>query len=300
MKAFRIAAVTMNGLLGHVSENLAAIALWTEKAAAAGANLLLFPELIVSGHCDPDTAAHAEPLPGGPATQQILRLAARYNLHICAGLAERDGQAVFNAQILVGPHGYLGAQRKIHLSRDEVLHFLPGREVRCFDLDFCRAGIGICYDNWSPEVPRMLALQGAELLLMPHASRMRMWTDNPDSEQAAARHAHAFFRKLMPARACENACYVLVVNQAGRAGMLDRYPQVHPNQPHHAGGCILFDPWGEVVAELAPDRLEQNLLVADLHPEVLDAARAHPNCTLHTRRPALYGDLVREASERTE
>jgi predicted amidohydrolase len=293
MKPFRIAAVTMNGLLGRAKENLEAIGRWTQKAAEAGAQLVLFPELAVTGHCDPETAANAEALPAGPATQQMLRLARTCGIHICAGLAERDGDAVYNSQIVAGPGGYLGAQRKIHLSRDEGNHFQPGEEVRVFDLGFCRAGIGICYDNWSPEVPRLLAIHGAELLLMPHASRMRMWTDSPDSERAAARHAHSFFRRVMAARAYENSCWVVVVNQAGRAGMLDCYPADHANQPHHAGGCMVFDPFGEAVAELPADRIEEALLVADLDPRTLEDARAHPNCTLRSRRPEVYGDLAR-------
>lgn len=282
----------MNGRLGEIDANLAEVERWTVEAQAAGADLVLFPELIVGGHCDPDTRRTAEAVPGGRASTRICDLAARHGLFVCAGLAERDGDAVFNTQMIAGPNGFVGAQRKIHLSRDEGVHFQAGRETHVFDLGLCRAGIGICYDNWSPEVPRMLAVQGAELLLMPHASRMRMWTDTPESERVAARVVQAFFRRVFPARAYENACFVVAVNQAGRAGTLSCYPPDHPNQPHHAGGCLVLDPVGEVVAEPADERIQERMLVADLDPALLDAARSHPNYTVRTRRPAVYRRLA--------
>jgi len=293
MQSFRAATVTLNALLGDVSGNLARIAQWTERAAAGGAHLVLFPELCVNGHCDPDTLAHAESIPNGPSTLALLALAAKYNLVLCAGLSERDGDRVYNTQILAGPQGFIGKQRKIHLSRDEVLFFQPGNELAVFDLGFCQAGISICYDGWSPEVSRILAIRGAEVLLMPHASRMKMWNDTPESERAAAEYIATFFRRIFPARAHENACYAILVNQAGKAGTVDRYPPGHPNQPHHAGGAMILGPHGETVAELPSDSVREDILIADLDAARLAEIRSHPNYTLPTRRPEIYKDLAR-------
>lgn len=292
MLSFRVATVTLNALLGDVAGNLAKIAYWTERAAAQGAQLVLFPELCVNGHCDPGTHTHAEPVPEGPSTLALLALAARHNVILCAGLSERDIDAVYNTQILAGPQGFIGKQRKIHLSRDEVLFFQPGNELAVFDLGLCRAGISICYDGWSPEVSRILAIRGAEVLLMPHASRMKMWNDTPESECAAAEYIATFFRRIFPARAHENACYTILVNQAGKAGTVDRYPPDHPNQPHHAGGAMILDPRGETLAELHSGKIREELLIADLDAARLDEVRSHPNYTIRTRRPEIYKDLA--------
>lgn len=292
MKTFRVAAVTMNARLGDVGGNLEKMAGWTGRAAAEGAQVVLFPELSVNGHCDPETERNAELVPHGPSVQAMCRLASQHGLFLCAGLSERDGDKVLNTQVMVGPAGFVGGQRKIHLSRDEVLYFQPGSECVVMDLGFCRVGISICYDGWSPEVPRMLALGGAEVLLAPHASRMRMWQDTAESERAAAQHAAGFFHKVFPARAFENGCFVVVVNQAGKAGTVARYAPDDPNQPHHAGACMVFDPAGDVVAELGCDAVREEMLVADLDAGRLEAARAYANWTLRTRRPEVYGRLV--------
>jgi predicted amidohydrolase len=293
MQELRIAAVTMNGLLGEARRNLESIARWTGAAADAGAELVLFPELVVHGHCDPRTWYNAELVPDGPSTQELCRLAERHGLFLCAGLSEKESDIVYNTQVLVGPKGFVGVQRKIHLSRDEVLYYTGGTEISVFDIGKCRVGVSICYDNWSPEVPRILALQGAEVLLMPHASRMKMWNDSPESAAEAARHAARFFRTMYPVRSFENACYSVIVNQAGRAGTVDIYPPDSPDQPHHAGGCLVIDPLGEIAAEAPQDRIEEALLVADLSPLKLSEARSLPNYTLRTRRPEVYGALAR-------
>jgi predicted amidohydrolase len=219
MQSFQVAAVTLNALLGDVAGNLDKIAMWTGRAAAAGAHLVLFPELCVNGHCDPDTERHAEPVPGGPSIRRLEEVASRHGL--------------------------------------------------------------------------ILALRGAEVLLMPHASRMKMWDDTAGSERAAAECISGFFHRIFPARALENACYCVVVNQAGKAGTVARYAPDHPNQPHHAGGCMALDPLGETIAELPSDAVREQMLVATLDGARLNEVRGWANYTLRTRRPEIYTDLAR-------
>ena len=288
MQKLRVAAVSMNGLLGQADRNLTCIEGWSTKAKEAGADLVLFPELVVHGHCDPNTWYKAEPVPEGPSTQNLCRLAAKLNLFLSVGLSEKQKDIVYNTQVLVGPDGYLGSQRKIHMSRDEVLYYEGGSEFPVFNIGRCRLGIVICYDNSFPEVARILALQGAEVLLMPHAARMKMWTEGSESEKAAVIHTHQFFLNRYPMRAYENACYGVICNQAGRAGYVDIYPQNSPNQPHHAGGCLVIDPMGEIAAKTQAERVEEEILVVDLLPEKLWEARSLPNYTIRQRRPELF------------
>src|SRR5271166_2609505 len=195
MRTTRVAAVSMNGFLGEPERVLTAIDDWCEKAAVAGAELVLFPELVIHGHCTPNTWDLAESVPDGPSVRRLEEIARHHRLILCVGLSEKEHDIVFNTQVLVGPQGYIGKQRKLHLSRDEVFFYKGGREIAVFDVGPCNAGIVICYDNQFPEVARVLALRGAEVILMPHAGRFKLWNDTPESETAARRYSHNFLKK---------------------------------------------------------------------------------------------------------
>ncbi len=294
MDTIRIAAVSINSPLGDVPGVLAAIEHWTRQAVEQGAELVLLPELQIHGHCTPNTWQLAEPVPDGPSTQQAVRIAREFKTFVSVGLSEKENDIVFNTQILVGPDGYIGKQRKLHLSRDEVLYYKGGREMPVFDIGKCRVGTIICYDNQFPEPARILALRGADVLLMPHAARVKMWTDTPDSMAAARRHSHDYFISCYAQRARENACFAVLANQAGRAGYVDMYPPDSPNQPHHCGGAIVFAPNGEVIASSQRDEIRDEMVVADLNSDRLAAERSLPNYTLRTRRPELYSELVKD------
>src|SRR5215831_4937883 len=241
MQTTRVAAVSMNGFLGEAERVLNAVAGWCERAAAEKADLVLFPELVVHGHCTPNTWELAEPVPDGPSVRRLIQLARHFRLILCVGLSEKERDVVYNTQVLVGPDGYLGKQRKLHLSRDEVFFYKGGRDLTVFDLGPCKVGIVICYDNQFPEVARVLALRGADVLLMPHAARFKTWDDTPEGEAAARRYSHAFLKKYA-LRARANACFVVLADQAGRACQFGHRPRDSENQPHLAGAAIIWGP----------------------------------------------------------
>ena len=87
MQTTRVAAVSMNGLLGQPEQVLRAIDGWCARAAAEQAQLVLFPELVIHGHCTPNTWALAEPVPDGPSTARLIEMAKRHRLVLCAGLS---------------------------------------------------------------------------------------------------------------------------------------------------------------------------------------------------------------------
>jgi predicted amidohydrolase len=293
MQSIRVAAVSMNSELGKPFQVFDAIAAWCGRAKAEGAELVLFPELIVPGHCTPTTWEIAEPVPEGPSVRTLVSLAQQHGLLLSAGLAEKERDIVYNTQVVVGPEGYVGKQRKIHLSRDEVLYYKGGKDLPVFDLGKCRVGIVICYDNMFPEVARVLALRGAEILLMPHAARLKLWDDTPQSAAAARRYSFEYLRGYA-LRARENACFGVLADQAGRAGYVDLYPPKHPNQPHHAGAVIFFGPDGEVIAHAQTERVREEMVVVTLDAAALANERSQPNYTLRTRRPELFGELTRD------
>jgi len=293
MQSIRVAVVSMNSELGKPDQALAAIAAWCERAVAEKAELILFPELVVHGHCTPNTWELAEPVPDGPSVHRLEELARRHRIFLSAGLSEKERDIVFNTQVLVGPGGYIGKQRKLHPSRDEILYYKGGRELPVFDIGKCKVGTVICYDNLFPELARVLALRGADVILMPHAARFKMWEDTPESEASARRYAFEYLRAY-GLRARENACFAVLGDQAGRAGYVDAYPPQHPNQPHHAGTIIVFGPEGEILAHAQTERIRDEMLLVTLDAALLAAQRSQANYTLRTRRPELFGDLVRD------
>ena len=294
MQTLRVAAISMNSPLGQTDHVLEQIEARCREAADDGVDLAVFPELVIHGHCTPNTWELAEAVPDGPSVQKLIALAGEYGLVISAGLSEKDADIVYNTQVLVGPDGYIGKQRKLHCSRDEVLFYKGGRELPVYDIGKARVGMVICYDNQFPELARILALRGAELLLMPHAARVKMWDDSPGSAAAARDHSHSYFTSCYAQRARENACFAVLADQAGRAGFVDTYPKDSPNQPHHAGAALMFAPDGELIASTQREEIRDEMITATLEAERLDAERRLPNYTLKTRRPELYGELVRE------
>src|SRR6185295_19078182 len=134
----------------------------------------------------------------------------------------------------------------------------------------------ICDDNQFPEVARVLALRGADVLLMPHAARVKMWNDSPESETAARRYSHEYFGGYA-LRARENFCFAVLADQAGRAGYVDMYPRDSPNQPHHAGAALVFGPDGELLASSQAEQIRDEMIVATLDAAVLAKQRALPN-----------------------
>ncbi len=296
MQSIRVAAVSMNGWLGEPEKSLSSIGDWCRRAKAEGAELVVFPELVVHGHCTPNTWDLAESVPGGPSVRHLEQLAREHGLVLSVGLSEKEKDIVYNTQVLVGPAGTIGKQRKIHLSRDEVLHYKGGLEMPVLDIGKCRVGSVICYDNSHPETARILALRGADIVIAPHAARLKMWDDGPDFQAAARRYSYDIYHGLRT-RARENACFYVIADQAGRAGYVDLYPRHSPNQPHHAGGAFIFGPDGEILAESQTEEIRDEMVVATLEADLLDAARRSPNYTLRTRRPELFGELVKEQVE---
>jgi predicted amidohydrolase len=283
----------MNGYLGEPDRVLQAIDGWCAQAADAKAEFVLFPELVIHGHCTPATWELAEPVSDGPSIARLVEIAKRHRLLLCAGMSEKERDIVYNTQVVVGPDGYIGKQRKLHLSRDETFYYKGGREIPVFDVGPFKVGIVICYDNQFPEIARVLALRGAEVILMPHAGRFKLWDDTPESQASARRFSHNFLKKYA-LRARENACFAVLADQVGRAGFVDHWPRDSENQPHHAGAALIWGPDGELLASTQEERIREEMILATLDARLLAQERALANYMLRTRRPELFGELVRE------
>jgi N-carbamoylputrescine amidase len=292
MKKVTFALVQHGSPVGEKGKNLDTAIAWSKKGKQAGASLVCFPELNITGHAGhPTMVSEAEEVPDGPAVRSLIDAAAELDIFIGAGIAEYDRGVHYNTYILVGPGGYVGKQRKVHLSRDEYLYFRGGTSLPVFDLPFAKVGINICYDNEVPEVSRCLAVSGAELVVCPHAARFGSWPDSVKKREKTVREQKAHWKLVHSCRAWDNGFYVALCNTAGRSA--DILDDVEAN---HAGCCMVFDPYGKCIAESQATDIADEMVVTSLDPELFKERRREPCFNLQTRRPEVFGVL----SEPTE
>ncbi len=166
-----VAAVQTRAITGDKQGNNERALEAVHRAIDDGARLLVLPELGNSGYVfntRDEVAELAEPVFGGETTEMWARVARERGVYICGGLAEVEEGHYYNSAVLVGPEGFVGRYRKVHLWDEEKLFFEPGDlGLNVFDLPFGRVGIMICYDGWHPEVARILKLKGADVILDP-------------------------------------------------------------------------------------------------------------------------------------
>lgn len=179
------------------------------RAADEGAELMVLPELGNSGYIfnSRDEALDLAERIGGPTTSMWAELARERGVYICGGFPELDGGRLYNSAVLVGPEGFVGRYRKVHLWDEEKLFFEPGNlGLNVFHLPFGRVGIMICYDGWHPEVARILKLKGADIILDPTCWVLVPDVVTPDNPVSAYVHM---------ATAHVNNLFVVCADQCG-------------------------------------------------------------------------------------
>ncbi|UUN25765.1 carbon-nitrogen hydrolase family protein [Streptomyces sp. FIT100] len=266
MPPLRTALLQSSGTPGDIAKNLELLDTHAARAAAAGAGLLIAPEMYLTGYAIGDAVPRLAEPAGGPSAQAVAAIAARHGIAVVYGYPERDEEAVYNAAQLIGPDGErLANYRKTHLfGCFEQEWFTPGDEpVVQAELGGLRIGLLICYDVEFPENVRAHALAGTELLAVPTALM------NPFQFVA---------EKLLPVRAFESQMYVAYANRTGPEGEFD-----------FAGLSCLAGPDGIARARAGHG---EELVVADADPDFLAASRA-ANPYLRDRRPGLYASLTR-------
>jgi len=289
MKDFTLALVQHNSILGKTQDNLEQTIQWVRKAAKKKAHLVCLPELNITAHGGHATMIRdAQSVSDGPAVQQLCELAAELDIYICAGIAEKEGSAVYNTQFIVGPEGYVGKQRKVHLSNDEYFLFRNGTDVSVFDLPFAKVGVIICYDNEHPEMARCQAIDGAEVILSPHAARFGDWPKTAKGRHAAVKRAKEHWKLVHQCRAKDNAVYVGLCNTAGRSAV-----GIKDVKANHAGGCMVVDPNGQVIAQSRSRDVADEMVVVPLKAQALITRREQTCLTLRTRRIEAFEALTR-------
>ena len=166
-----VACVQMRPEVGNKAKNVARSIECIEQAVGDGAQLVVLPELCNSGYVFEnmeEAVALSEPVPGGESCNTWSGLAAKLNVHIVAGINERDGDDLFNSSVVIGPSGHLATYRKVHLWNNENLFFKPGNlGFPVVDTPVGKLGTFICYDTWFSESYRLCAVQGADIICLP-------------------------------------------------------------------------------------------------------------------------------------
>ena len=285
----RVCISSFNSLVAQLEANLKTIE-QEAKMVAGKADLLVTPECSICGHTvGPEIKRATEPL-RGPSVHRLTKMAKRCRIVISAGIAERSpAEYPYNTQVLVGPDGLIGKQRKLHLSGNENCFNEPGRHIEPVHVGVWRIGVVICYDNCFPELHRILALRGCEVVLAPHAARFG-YPSSKDFRKAKA-SAHERASLTYRAAALCNASYYVYVNQVGIAGRLSS--KTNDGHVAHAGGILAVGPSGDVVAKHRQPGPRPERVFVELDRQLVIRARHSPSQSLNARRPALFADLAK-------
>lgn len=270
-----VAAVSVRNLIGQVNTSIDNMTKWTGIARNKGAELILFPELNVTGYI-PAPVAHqiAESVPG-PSTEKIIALADQYQTTIGYGIIEKEADRCYCTHVLVNGSGIIGKQRKIHVPAHEKPFWSAGNSIDVFDLGKARVGIAICRDAFFGEMTRTLYFQGAEIVLMPFG-----YYNVPRSQYLKETiHGMALIKSSWA-----NGCYAVVCNSAESRGA----NAWEPNGRLFPGWAGVISPWGRVIAFVDAEGNAESLVVEELDPQELEERRGHENFLAKELRPELY------------
>lgn len=271
-------------------KNAERMANFVQKEAENGSELILFPELSNLGYItpalpglkasfDPKVSAHefaakyvqaSEQIPG-PTTERLTQLTKKYGVYIVVGMSRLHPiipATIYCSAALIGPSGVIGVYNKIHIAANEKLFFYPGDSIEVYRTELGNIGIMICYDGRFPELARILALKGAEIIcwiinivymekfLEPHTVRSRCYV-----------------------RAIENSNYCLGCSRGGREG-----------EVLFVGHSAVAAPNGEIIAYSDTD--EEDVITAELRNEEIVKVRSSLLTVFADRRPELYSAIT--------
>jgi N-carbamoylputrescine amidase len=264
------------------------------KAASQGANIVCLQELFKSRYfcqaVDNKLFGLAEPIDeSSPTVQQLGELAAELGLVLIAGLFERRASGLYhNTSVILDANGrYLGKYRKMHIPDDpgyyEKFYFAPGDlGYPVFHTKYASIGVLICWDQWFPEAARLLAMKGAEIILIPTAIGHR----RQEGEQATSDGYDDAWQIVQRGHAVANACYLAAVNRVGFE------PGPEPREGiDFWGQSFLADPNGRVVGKASA--AEEQILVAPADLDLIDEIRAGWSFPFRDRRVDSYSGLTK-------
>ena len=305
MHNLKISTAQFEHRSGDKNYNLSVIDQLSQKASAEGSKVIAFHECSVTGYT---FARHlskaqmldlAEFIPGGESILKLTETAKKYDIAILAGLFEKDENGrLFKAYVCVDRNGLVAKYRKLHPFINPYL--TAGDRYIVFDLYGWKCGILICYDNNIIENVRATKLLGADLIFMPHVTMCtpstrpgagfvdpQLW-ENRVADPTSLRlefdgmKGRDWLMKWLPARAYDNAVYVVFSNPIGM------------DDDQLKNGCsMIIDPFGDVLAECRS--FDDSFVTTTISPEKL--TRAGGQRYIQARRPELYKDIIGQSHQ---
>ncbi len=305
MEKLKASSVQFEHKSGDKAYNLSVIDQFSETAAKKGSKVIAFHESCITGYTftqnlsEQDMLELAEYIPESSSIKELKQISHKHNVVILAGLFEKDqDNRLYNTYVCVNPSGLIARHRKIHPFINPYLS--PGEEYTVFDLHGWKCAILICYDNNIIENVRATKLLGADIIFMPHVTMCtpssrpgagfvdpKLW-ENREDDPTSLRiefdglKGRAWLMKWLPARAFDNAIYVVFANPIGM------------DHDQLKNGCsMIIDPFGDIVAECR--KLGDDMTTATLVPEKLTKAGGHRY--IKARKPGLYRDVLGQEHE---
>ena len=305
MQKIKISTAQFENKSGDKDYNLLVIDQLSKKAAMEGSDVIAFHECSVTGYTFARNLTKeqmldlAEIIPEGPSIARLIKIAAKHDITILAGLFEKEkDDSLYKAYVCVDKNGLIAKHRKLHPFINP--HLTPGNSYTVFEIHGWKCGILICYDNNVVENVRATVLLGADIIFMPHVTMCtpstrpgagfvdpRLW-DNRENDPTSLRlefdgmKGREWLMKWLPSRAYDNAIYAIFSNPIGM------------DDDQLKNGCsMIIDPFGDIIAECRT--LDDSIVTATITPEKLLLAGGHRY--LKARRPDLYKEILSQDHE---
>ncbi|HXG39075.1 MAG TPA: nitrilase-related carbon-nitrogen hydrolase [Bacteroidota bacterium] len=256
--SFRAAIAQTDSRVGDVEGNIRHHLEFIDRARTEGAQLILFPELSLSGYSLRDLAWDTAVDVRTSRLLDPLKQASR-SISIVAGIAESgEDHGIYNSAVFFEDGEVKHIHRKIYPPTygmfEEGRYFRAGQDVRAVSSKVGRLGMLICEDCWHLSLPYLLAIDGAEVLLCLTASPTRIAGDNPELDNARVNHEHQrVYARLL-------STYVLFANRVGFEDGVNFW-----------GGSLAVDPFGNPIKQ-AP-LFKEDLMVVDIETSEVQRAR---------------------------
>jgi 5-aminopentanamidase len=300
MDKLNISTAQFENKSGDKNYNLSVIERLSQKAAREGSHVIAFHECSITGYTFARHLAKeqmldlAEFIPGGTSILKLTEIAKRCDIVILAGLFEKDeNDNLFKAYVCVDKNGLVAKYRKLH---PFINPYLKAGDSYCiFEIHGWKCGILICYDNNIIENVRATKLLGADIIFMPHVTMCtpssrpgagfvdpKLW-ENREVDPTSLRlefdgmKGRDWLMKWLPARAYDNAVYVVFSNPIGM------------DDDQLKNGCsMIIDPFGDIIAECRS--FDDSFTTAIITSDKLIKAGGYRY--LNARRPELYRDII--------
>lgn len=268
MKGINVGLAQIATKTGDKNHNLRIIENICSTAREKNTEIMIFPELAVTGYVCRDHFYQLAEQINGPSVNYVKRIAKENNMLIVFGMPTigRIKNVIYNSSIIVSPDDETYSYDKLYLPTHSVFeekrYFRPGNKVKSFDIKGINIGMSICYDLYFPEIYRILALEGAELVICISAS--------PSTRKE-------YFETLIRARAIENGIFMVLVNRVGVEDGLNFW-----------GGSQIVGPNGDIIRK--GSYYSEETIYGRLDLRELDKTRPFIP-TLRDLRPEIIDDL---------